>query len=145
MHVIVGQGQLDAILTANPEERRGFIEKRGNSEASQTQRESFKKIRFNAGNMARVQDLTNELRRQLRPLGKQAEVARKAAVIQADVRDAKLRILADDLISFKSTLTSEVADETALRERRSIVEQELDNLRNREVELDRIAGVEGPN
>jgi chromosome segregation protein len=84
------------------------------------------------------------LRRQLRPLGKQAEVARKAAVIQADVRDAKLRLLADDLISFKSTLTSEVADETALRERRSEVEQELDRLRNREVELDRIAATEGP-
>lgn len=94
--------------------------------------------------MSRVQDLTSELRRQLRPLGKQAEVARKAAVIQADVRDAKLRLLADDLISFRSTLTSEVADETALRQRRSEVEQELDRLRNREVELDRLAASEGP-
>ncbi len=145
MHVIVGQGQLDAILTANPEERRGFIEEAAGILKHRKRKEkALRKLDSMQGNMARVQDLTNELRRQLRPLGKQAEVARKAAVIQADVRDAKLRILADDLISFKSTLTSEVADETALRERRSIVEQELDKLRNREVELDRIASVEGP-
>lgn len=145
MHVIVGQGQLDAILTANPEERRGFIEEAAGILKHRKRKEkALRKLDSMQGNMARVQDLTNELRRQLRPLGKQAEVARKAAVIQADVRDAKLRLLADDLISFKSTLTSEVADETALRERRSVVEQELDKLRNREVELDRIAGVEGP-
>ena len=145
MHVIVGQGQLDAILTANPEERRGFIEEAAGILKHRKRKEkALRKLDSMQGNMSRVQDLTNELRRQLRPLGKQAEVARKAAVIQADVRDAKLRILADDIISFRSTLTSEVADETALRERRSHVEQELDQLRNREVELDRIAAVEGP-
>ena len=145
MHVIVGQGQLDAILTANPEERRGFIEEAAGILKHRKRKEkALRKLESMQGNMSRVQDLTSELRRQLRPLGKQAEVARKAAVIQADVRDAKLRLLADDLISFKSTLTSEVADETALRERRSEVEQELDRLRNREVELDRLAATEGP-
>ncbi|NBP22170.1 MAG: chromosome segregation protein SMC, partial [Actinobacteria bacterium] len=76
--------------------------------------------------------------------GKQAEVARKAAVIQADVRDAKLRILADDLIAFNSTLSLEVADETALRQRRDEVDQELDQLRKREIELDQIAAIQGP-
>ena len=145
MHVIVGQGQLDAILTANPEERRGFIEEAAGILKHRKRKEkALRKLESMQGNMSRVQDLTSELRRQLRPLGKQAEVARKAAVIQADVRDAKLRLLADDLITFKSTLTSEVADETALRQRRSEVEQELDKLRNREVELDRIAATEGP-
>ena len=145
MHVIVGQGQLDAILTANPEERRGFIEEAAGILKHRKRKEkALRKLESMQGNMSRVQDLTSELRRQLRPLGKQAEVARKAAVIQADVRDAKLRLLADDLITFKSTLTSEVADETALRERRSEVEQELDRLRNREVELDRLAATEGP-
>ena len=145
MHVIVGQGQLDAILIANQEERRGFIEEAAGILKHRKRKEkALRKLESMQGNMSRVQDLTSELRRQLRPLGKQAEVARKAAVIQADVRDAKLRLLADDLITFKSTLTSEVADETALRQRRSEVEQELDKLRNREVELDRIAATEGP-
>ncbi|NCV16353.1 MAG: chromosome segregation protein SMC, partial [Actinobacteria bacterium] len=67
-----------------------------------------------------------------------------AAVIQADVRDAKLRILADDLIAFNSTLSLEVADETALRQRRDEVDQELDQLRKREIELDQIAAIQGP-
>ena len=145
MHVIVGQGQLDAILMANPEERRGFIEEAAGILKHRKRKEkALRKLDSMQTNMSRVQDLTNELRRQLRPLGKQAEVAKKAAVIQADVRDARLRILADDVIAFKATLNSEVADESALRSRRSEVEQELDKLRNREVELDRIASVEGP-
>jgi len=145
MHVIVGQGQLDAILTANPEERRGFIEEAAGILKHRKRKEkALRKLDSMQGNMSRVQDLTNELRRQLRPLGKQAEVARKAAVIQADVRDAKLRILADDLIAFNSTLSLEVADETALRQRRSEVDQELEQLRKREIELDQIAAIQGP-
>jgi len=104
MHVIVGQGQLDAILTANPEERRGFIEEAAGILKHRKRKEkALRKLESMQGNMSRVQDLTSELRRQLRPLGKQAEVARKAAVIQADVRDSKLRLLADDLISYRST------------------------------------------
>ena len=95
-------------------------------------------------NLARVQDLTVELRRQLRPLGKQAEVAKKAATIQADLRDAKLRLLADDYIAMTKTLDAEVADETALRERRSTVDAELDKVRTREEALDAQGAVDGP-
>ena len=95
-------------------------------------------------NLARVQDLTVELRRQLRPLGKQAEVAKKAATIQADLRDAKLRLLADDYITLSKTLEAEVADETVLRERRSQVEAELDSVRTREEALDAQAAFESP-
>jgi chromosome segregation protein len=145
MHVIVGQGQLDAILSANPEERRGFIEEAAGILKHRKRKEkALRKLESMQANMSRVQDLTNELRRQLRPLGKQAEVARKASVIQAEVRDARLRILADDLLSMRSTLTAEVADETALRAKRGEVEGELERLRDREVELDQIATVEGP-
>ena len=111
MHVIVGQGQLDAILMANPEERRGFIEEAAGILKHRKRKEkALRKLESMQGNMARVQDLLSELRRQLRPLGKQAEVAKKAAVIQADVRDAKLRLVADELITLRSTLNSEVAE-----------------------------------
>ena len=68
------------------------------------------------------QDLTGEIRRQLGPLGRQAEAARRAAVIQADARDARLRLLADDLVQLTAVLEQEVADETALLERRTAVE-----------------------
>jgi chromosome segregation protein len=145
MHVIVGQGQLDAILMANPDERRGFIEEAAGVLKHRKRKEkALRKLDSMQANLARVQDLTVELRRQLRPLGKQAEVAKKAATIQADLRDAKLRLLADDFISMTKTLDAEVADETALRERRSIVDSELDRVRTREEALDAQGAVEGP-
>ncbi|MBP6084418.1 MAG: AAA family ATPase, partial [Candidatus Planktophila sp.] len=145
MHVIVGQGQLDAILMATPEERRGFIEEAAGVLKHRKRKEkALRKLDSMQANLARVQDLTVELRRQLRPLGKQAEVAKKAATIQADLRDAKLRLFADDYISMSKTLELEVADESALREQRAVVEQELEAIRRREESLDAQAAIEGP-
>ena len=145
MHVIVGQGQLDAILMATPEDRRGFIEEAAGVLKHRKRKEkALRKLDSMQANLARVQDLTVELRRQLRPLGKQAEVAKKAATIQADLRDAKLRLLADDFISLSRTLDAEVADETALRARRSEVENELDSVRRQEESLDAQSAIESP-
>ena len=145
MHVIVGQGQLDAILMATPEDRRGFIEEAAGVLKHRKRKEkALRKLDSMQANLARVQDLTVELRRQLRPLGKQAEVAKKAATIQADLRDAKLRLLADDFISLSQTLEAEVADETALRARRSEVEGELESVRRKEELLDEQSAIESP-
>ncbi len=145
MHVIVGQGQLDAILMATPEERRGFIEEAAGVLKHRKRKEkAIRKLDSMQANLARVNDLTVELRRQLRPLGKQAEVAKKAATIQADLRDARLRLLADDYITLSKTLDAEVADENALRERRSQVEAELEKVRRREEELDATSAFESP-
>ncbi len=145
MHVIVGQGQLDAILMATPEDRRGFIEEAAGVLKHRKRKEkALRKLDSMQANLARVQDLTVELRRQLRPLGKQAEVAKKAATIQADLRDAKLRLLADDFISLSRLLDAEVADETALRARRSEVETELDSVRRQEESLDAQSAIESP-
>ena len=145
MHVIVGQGQLDAVLMANPEERRAFIEEAAGVLKHRKRKEkALRKLESMQGNMARIQDLTAELRRQLRPLGKQAEVAKRAATIQADLRDAKLRLLADDIVGLKRILESESQDENSLRARKSEVDRELGRMRNREIELDQIAATEGP-
>ena len=145
MHVIVGQGQLDAILMATPEERRGFIEEAAGVLKHRKRKEkALRKLDSMQANMARVHDLTVELRRQLRPLGKQAEVAKKAATIQADLRDAKLRLFADDFISMSRTLDAEVADETALRQKRAEVDRELEAIRSREEVLDAQSAVESP-
>ena len=137
MHVIVGQGQLDTILHATPEDRRGFIEEAAGVLKHRKRKEkALRKLEAMQSNLVRLTDLTTELRRQLTPLGKQAEVARRAQVIQIDVRDSRSRIYADDLIQLKSTLAAEVADETALRERRSEVETEQSALLSRESILD---------
>jgi chromosome segregation protein len=145
MHVIVGQGQLDAILLANPEERRAFIEEAAGVLKHRKRKEkALRKLDSMQANLARIQDLTVELRRQLKPLGKQAEVARRASTIQSDVRDAKLRLLADDLITQKQSFEADVADESLLRARRDQVEAALAESRAREEELDAQALRENP-
>ncbi|MSZ69865.1 MAG: chromosome segregation protein SMC [Actinobacteria bacterium] len=145
MHVIVGQGQLDAILLANPEERRAFIEEAAGVLKHRKRKEkALRKLDSMTANLARIQDLTVELRRQLKPLGKQAEVARKASTIQSDVRDSRLRLLADDLLQLRSTVDAEVADESALRARRDGVEAELNKARAREEEIDATTLIENP-
>jgi chromosome segregation protein len=145
MHVIVGQGQLDAVLSAGPEERRGFIEEAAGVLKHRKRKEkALRKLDAMQANLTRVQDLTVELRRQLKPLGRQAEVARRAAVIQSDLRDSRLRILADDLVQMTATLEAEVADETALRERRTEVEAALAEASERETLLERLHAAEAP-
>ncbi len=95
-------------------------------------------------NLTRLTDLTGELRRQLKPLGRQAEVARRAATVQSDLRDARLRLLADDLVALRAALAREVADESAVRERRAVVERELAAAQAREAELEAAIAADAP-
>ncbi|MET8449164.1 AAA family ATPase [Streptomyces sp. NPDC005209] len=137
MHVIVGQGQLDSVLHADPMGRRAFIEEAAGVLKHRKRKEkALRKLDAMQANLARVQDLTDELRRQLKPLGRQAAVARRAAVIQADLRDARLRLLADDLVRLREALRTEVADEAALKERKEAAEQELKKALQREALLE---------
>ncbi len=137
MHVIVGQGQLDQVLHAGPEDRRAFIEEAAGVLKHRKRKEkALRKLDAMQANLTRVQDLVAELRRQLKPLGRQAEIARKAAVIQADLRDARLRLLADDVVTLRDTLRREEADEAAVQARRSRVETELSEAQRREAELE---------
>ena len=125
MHVIVGQGQLDAILSSTPEERRGFIEEAAGVLKHRRRKErALKKLSDMDANLVRVLDLTNEIHRQLGPLARQARVARRASLIQARVRDAKARLLADDLASALSKLSVlEASDESAAARRAALEEQ----------------------
>jgi len=145
MHVVVGQGQLDSVLQAKPEDRRAFIEEAAGVLKHRKRKEkALRKLDAMQANLTRLTDLTAELRRQLKPLGRQAEVARRAASVQADLRDARLRLLADDLVGLRTALAQEVADETAIRERRSAVEQSLAAAQAREAELEAGIAADAP-
>lgn len=145
MHVIVGQGQLDRVLHATPEDRRGFIEEAAGILKHRRRKEkTVRKLEAMQANLSRLGDLTAEIRRQLTPLGKQAEIARRAQTVQFDVRDAKARLLADDLAQLTSSLEQDVADEAALKERRQVVEAELGHGRQRQAELEQRAAEATP-
>ena len=145
MHVIVGQGQLDSILHATPEDRRGFIEEAAGVLKHRKRKEkALRKLDATQNNLTRLQDLLTEIRRQLKPLGRQAEVARRAASIQANARDARARILADDIVTARINMQSELADETQLRERRQEIERQIEQARSTESELDKQLRIEAP-
>src|SRR5262249_57048352 len=87
-------------------------------------------------NLTRLVDLTGELRRRLGPLGRQAAIARRAASIQADLRDARLRLLADDFAGAAAALERGEADEAAAQARRAELESLLAQARQQESALD---------
>ncbi|WP_328397636.1 chromosome segregation protein SMC [Nocardia sp. NBC_00416] len=127
MHVIVGQGQLSAILESRPEDRRAFIEEAAGVLKHRKRKEkAVRKLDAMQANLARLTDLTSELRRQLKPLGRQAEVARRAQTVQADLRDARLRLAADDLVTRRNELESQQSKEAYAREQQITVQSELD-------------------
>ncbi|MFE9322839.1 chromosome segregation protein SMC [Nocardia sp. NPDC052278] len=127
MHVIVGQGQLSAILESRPEDRRAFVEEAAGVLKHRKRKEkAVRKLEAMQANLARLTDLTTELRRQLKPLGRQAEVARRAQTVQADLRDARLRLAADDLVTRRDELESQQSKEAYAREQQITVQTELD-------------------
>ncbi|MDQ1708635.1 MAG: chromosome segregation protein, partial [Frankiaceae bacterium] len=137
LHVIIGQGQLDAVLSARPEDRRGFIEEAAGILKHRKRKEkALRKLEAMQANLTRLTDLTAELRRQLKPLGRQAEVAKRAADIQAQLRDSRLRLAADDLIALRSVLDAELRDEDEVRSRRTQAETALAAAEARERELE---------
>ncbi len=140
MHVIVGQGQLDAILQATPEVRRGFIEEAAGVLKHRKRKEkALRKLDATQVNLDRLGDLIAEIRRQLKPLGRQAAVARKAAVVQAELRDARARLLADDFVMASLALESDRAAEAELLQRRRSVEDALEAARAAESDAEAAA------
>ncbi|MGK2874551.1 MAG: chromosome segregation protein SMC [Nocardioides sp.] len=145
MHVIVGQGQLDTILHATPEERRGFIEEAAGVLKHRKRKEkALRKLEATDANLTRLGDLLTEIRRQLKPLGRQAEVARQAATVQSDLRDARARLLADDLVAARSALEADLADESLLAERRTQIEAALIQARDDEAAIEGALGEDLP-
>src|SRR5690606_32652461 len=132
MHVIVGQGRLDSVLQATPEDRRGFIEEAAGILKHRRRKEkTVRKLEAMEANLTRLNDLAGELRRQLKPLGRQAEIAREAATIAAIVRDAKARLLADEIVALREQLAAHARSEQERSAERLVLQDEAENVRAR--------------
>lgn len=121
MHVIVGQGRLDQILHADPLERRGFIEEAaGVLKHRRRKDKALRKLTGLQANLDRVADLRAELARQLGPLGRQAKAAKRAAVVQAILRDTAARLLADDIVQVQARLATITGPEDSQQRREQL-------------------------
>ena len=133
MHVIVGQGQLDAVLRASPEERRGFIEEAAGILKHRRRKEkTIRKLDAMQANLTRLSDLAGEIRRQLKPLGHQAEIAKEAQSIASIVRDARARLLADEVVTLRAAITASTRNESERKTERIVLQEQLDQAKLRE-------------
>ena len=137
MHVIVGQGMLDGVLKATPEERRGYIEEAAGILKHRRRKEKTeRKLQAMQANLTRLNDLAGEVRRQLKPLGQQAETARQAQGIASVVRDAKARLMAADVVDLLNGLDETSQSEANRKAERNILQQQLDENNSRLTELE---------
>ena len=90
MHVIVGQGKITEILESRPEDRRTYIEEAaGVLKHKRRKEKAQRKLTGMQANLDRLTDLTDELKRQLKPLARQADAARRAQTVQSEVRELR--------------------------------------------------------
>lgn len=130
MHSIVGQGQLDRVLRATPIDRRAFIEEAAGVLKYRRRREKTeRKIEAMQANLVRLQDLIAEVKRNLRPLGRQAETAQQAREISAGLRQAKSELLAHQLTSLKHKLAIVSQEEAGRNSEASLAQSQLDTSR----------------
>lgn len=98
MHVLVGQGQLDAVLHATSQQRRDMIEQAaGVVKYRRRQEKTSRKLESVASNLTRLSDLASELDSQLQPLSDQAEFAATARQLQGRIRQLESVLLARQL------------------------------------------------
>ena len=128
-HMIIGQGQLDSILSSNPENRRAVIEEAAGVLKHRRRKErSERRLASTQENLERLGDLVREVRRQMRPLERQAASARSYADVESDLRDARHALFAARLSNFEQRRSEleHALDEASVRERE--LRHELVNL-----------------
>lgn len=127
MHVIVGQGRLSQILESRPEERRAFIEEAAGVLKHRRRKEKAQRKLVNMqANLDRLHDLTDELRKQLGPLARQAEAAQKASAVQATIRSTRVQLAAHNVKQLSEELNDSTRRSELLAEQRAEVQAELE-------------------
>src|SRR5690606_3838093 len=141
LHVIGGQRQLDHALHASADERRGFNEEAAGILKHRRRKEkTLRKLEAMQANLTRLNDLAGEIRRQLKPLGQQAEIAKEAATIAAIVRDARARLLADEVVELRAQITDFSRSESERKTERIVLQEQLDQAKLREGRLEQAQG-----
>ncbi|MFU8841441.1 MAG: chromosome segregation protein SMC [Nitriliruptoraceae bacterium] len=112
LHTIVSQGQLDEILNARPEERRGYIEEAAGILKHRRRRErALRKLEQVDGHVDKLKTVLRELRRQLRPLERQAEAADRHRTLQAELRAVRVELAAGELARLERLAASQGRDD----------------------------------
>jgi chromosome segregation protein len=104
-HVIVSQGQIDAVLNARPEDRRAIIEEAaGVLKFRKRKEKAERRLDATEANLLRVQDLLREVRRQLRPLERQAKAAERHGSLIEELTGLKTFVAGREIAGLRTKL-----------------------------------------
>ncbi len=110
-HVIISQGQIDAVLNARPEDRRAIIEEAaGVLKYRKRKEKAERRLDSTEANLLRVQDLIREVRRQLRPLERQAEAARRHGELVAELKTLQIFVAGREIAATRARLVALASD-----------------------------------
>ena len=130
MHVLVGQGQLDAVLHATAQQRRDMIEQAaGVVKYRRRQEKTSRKLESVASNVTRLSDLVTELDSQLQPLSEQAESAATARQLQARIRQLEAVLLTRQLGVLQAEQAQALASEAEGTRRAETLKEQLEAAR----------------
>ena len=130
MHVLVGQGQLDAVLHTTAQQRRDMIEQAaGVVKYRRRQEKTSRKLESVASNVTRLSDLVAELDSQLQPLSEQAESAATARQLQARIRQLEAVLLARQLGVLQAEQAQALASEAEGTRRAETLKEQLEAAR----------------
>src|SRR5512134_3622499 len=131
-HVIVSQGQIDAVLNARPEDRRAIVEEAaGVLKYRKRKEKAERRLEATEGNLLRVQDLLREVRRQLRPLERQADAARRYGDLVAELTALRVFVAGRELESLKRKLDNAAAQRNEMQQAEREVKSRLADLDTR--------------
>jgi len=128
-HMIIGQNQLDTVLTARPEDRRALIEEAAGVLKHRRRRErAERRLAATQENLERLGDLVRELRRQIRPLERQAAAARSHASLAAELHALRVHLAGVELVELARRREKAAADLAALADEERRLHDELGSL-----------------
>ncbi|MUH52581.1 MAG: AAA family ATPase, partial [Actinobacteria bacterium] len=128
-HVIVSQGQIDAVLNARPEDRRAIIEEAaGVLKYRRRKEKAERRLDATEASLLRVQDLLREVRRQLRPLERQAEAARRHGDLIGELQALKVFLAGREIGSLRTRLTTLARDKIVSGDAEKALRTELARL-----------------
>lgn len=134
-YAVIEQGMISRLIEAKPEDLRVFLEEAaGISKYKERRRETENRIRHTQENLDRVNDLCEELERQLKHLQRQANAAEKYKIYKQQERDFKSQLKALQWQEFET----EIADKAQELQLHITQFEELKaSLAHLEVELDK--------
>ncbi len=125
-HILVAQGQIEQVLASRPEDRRALIEEAAGVLKFRRRKErAERRLEGTDANVTRLVDLQRELRRQLRPLEKQAEAARRHSELSSELADLRLHIAGWELAGHRAALSASEARRDVLAAQQAAVFQSI--------------------